>query len=262
VLRTEYRNRCQEILDLFCDDPRPNGGQFAQLVDEYATLLHPPGQPLGWPELDQCLWNFHPRTTEKGSFYRNPMPGGADKNWERKLATPDFAGFVKFITDFGTNARPAEKPWKFDDGIPAGYGYGHLVFESGAADIPERPTITYTGLPGFPVNGLAFSTSEFSSKKGAQFAAVQWRVGEIAAPGLPGFVPGMPRKYEMESAWVSADLAPFNAALRLPINLTHPGATYRARVRMKDSNGRYSRWSEPIQFTATAPASAPAKAGS
>jgi len=43
ALRAEYRNRCREILDLLCDDPSPRGGQFAQMVDEFATLLHPPG---------------------------------------------------------------------------------------------------------------------------------------------------------------------------------------------------------------------------
>ena len=59
--------------------------------------------------------------------------------------------------------------------------------------------------------------------------------------------------------WASADLAPFNAALRLPINLAKPGITYRARVRMKDNTGRYSRWSEPLQFTATPPSGAPQK---
>ena len=262
ALRNEYRNRCREILDLFCDDVRPNGGQFVQLVDEYAAVLRPPGQRLAWPELDQCLWNFHPQTREKGVFYRNPASQGmSGGEFRRTLATADFAGFLKYIVDFCTNLRPANTPWKLNDGIAAGHGYGYVLADSESTDIPERPVITYTGLPSYAVNGLAFSTSPFASKKGTQFAAVQWRLGEIAAPGLPGFAPGMPRRYELETAWVSADLAPFNAALRLPINLTRPGATYRARVRMKDSNGRYSRWSEPLQFTATPPAGAVPKPG-
>ena len=50
-------------------------------------------------------------------------------------------------------------------------------------------------------------------------------------------------------------------ALRLPINIAKPGSTYRARVRMKDNTGRYSRWSEPLQFTATPPAGAVVKPG-
>ena len=109
-LRNEYRNRCREILDLFCDDVRPNGGQFFQLVDEYVAIMHPAGQRLGWPELDQCLWNFHPRTADKGAFYRNPVKGGPDGNWERKLATPDFMGFAKLSPTFApTRAPPARR---------------------------------------------------------------------------------------------------------------------------------------------------------
>src|SRR5205085_1068117 len=83
--------------------------------------------------------------SDKGAFYRNPVRGGPDGNWDRKLATPDFAGFVKFITDFATAARPADKPWKHDDGDPRGYGYGWLVADAADPDIPERSRITYTG---------------------------------------------------------------------------------------------------------------------
>jgi len=250
ALRAEYRNRCREIVDLLCDDPSPRGGQFGQMVDEFAALLHPPGQPLAWPELDQCLWNFHPHTSDKGAFYRNPVRGGPDNNWDRKLATPDFAGFVKFITDFGTPTRPADHPWKQDDGDPRGYGYGWLVADAADPDIPERPRITSSGPTGFPCGALAFSTTPFASRKsGAQFAALQWRLGEIAAPGLPGWQPGHPRRYEIESAWTSAEISSFTAAIQIPADAAHPGATYRARVRMKDTEGRWSRWSEPVQFT-------------
>lgn len=70
---------------------------------------------------------------------------------------------------------------------------------------------------------------------------------------------GARRRYELEPVWESAESAVFNAALRLPINLTKVGATYRLRVRLKDNAGRFSRWSEPIQFTATLPVGAPAK---
>ena len=253
ALRVEYRNRCREILDLLCDDPSPRGGQFAQMVDEFATLLHPLGYPLAWPELDQCLWNFHPRTSDKGAFYRNPVRGGPDGNWDRKLATPDFAGFVKFITDFATAARPTDHPWTHDDGDPRGYGYGWLVADASDPDIPERPRITYTGPARFPANALAFTATPFASrKKDAQCAAMQWRLGEISAPGIPGYQPGKPRRYEIESAWTSAETTPSTANIRLPENIARPGTTYRARVRMKDSEGRWSRWSEPLQFTTAA----------
>ena len=254
ALRQEYRNRCREILDLFCDDPSPRGGQFGQLMDEYVSILHPPGQRVGWPELDQCLWNFHPRTVDKGTFYRNPTNqtmGGGD--FRRTLVTPDFAGFVKYISDYVTAVRPETAPWKLNDGMASGYGYGYLLAESESAEIPDRPKLTYTGLPNFPVNALAFTTTPFASKKGgAEFAAMQWRLGEISTLAKH-------RRYELEPVWVSAETAPFNPALRLPINLAKAGSTYRVRVRLKDNAGRFSRWSEPVQFTASPPAGAAAK---
>ena len=257
ALRNEYRNRCREILDLFCDDPGPRGGQFGQLVDEVVSILRPPGQRVGWPELDQCVWNHHPRTVDKGAFYRNPAKQKmADGEFQRTLATPDFPGFVKYIADYVTAARPATAPWKLSDGIASGYGYGYVLADSESAEIPDRPKLTYTGLPNFPVNALAFTTTPFSSKKGgAEFAAMQWRLADISPPAEPG----ARRRYEIESVWESAETTPFNAALRLPINLAKAGATYRLRVRLKDNARRYSRWSEPIQFTATPPASGPAK---
>ena len=244
ALRAEYRNRCREILDLLCDNPGPHGGQFAQIVDEFATLLHPPGLPHAWPELDQCLWNFHPRTNDKGAFYRNPVRGGPDENWNRELITPDFAGFAKFITDFATAARPANKPWTQDDGDPRGYGFGWLVADASDPDIPERPRITYNGPAGYPVTELAFTTTPFvSRRKNAPFAAMQWRLGVIATPDKP-------RCYEIESAWTSVEITDFAESIHIPANIARPGATCRIRVRMRDNTGRWSRWSKPLQFIA------------
>ena len=174
----------------------------------------------------------------------------------RTLATPDFPGFVQYVAEYVMAARPAATPWKLNDGIASGYGYGHLLAESESAEIPDRPKLSYTGLANHPVNALAFTTTPFSSKKGgAKFGAVQWRLADISPP----VEPGARRRYELEPVWESAESAIFNAALRLPINLTKVGATYRLRVRLKDNAGRFSRWSEPIQFTATPPVGAPAK---
>ncbi len=52
--------------------------------------------------------------------------------------------------------------------------------------------------------------------------------------------------------WESGDLTTFNETITIPPNAVEPGHAYRVRVRMKDSTGRYSHWSDPIQFIATA----------
>ena len=91
ALRREYQNRAREILDLFCTDTRRDGGQFAQLVDELSGFLVPAGQARSWPELDECLWNHHPRSQTPGQFYQNPVGDGrmganGPDGWSRPIS--------------------------------------------------------------------------------------------------------------------------------------------------------------------------------
>ncbi len=152
ALSIECKNRGREILDLFLSDPAPNGGQIGQLVDELAGMLCPPEQDRTWPELDMAMWNWHPRSNAKDMFYKNPCDdwrqGGG---WKRTLATPDFAGFRKYLVDFCTDSRPT-KNYAPNDGDQRGYGYGYLWWESRDEKIPARPTIRYTGATGFRTN--------------------------------------------------------------------------------------------------------------
>lgn len=254
-LRVEYANRCRELLDLLLDDTSPRGGQVGQLVDEYAALIQPAGQPHSWAELDMAMWNYHPRNTTKGAFYRNPVRDGRfGGEWERKLATPDFAGMCRYVLDYASNSRPENAPWKLNDGNPRGYGYGYLRSDAQDPEQPARPTISYTGPEGFPANALVFQCSGFKDPQGDDtFGAVQWRIGQIAAPGIQGWAPGQPWRYEIEPVWTSPEITPFSNEIRIPGDVLRKGMTYRARVRMRDSTGRWSRWSEAITFVAGSP---------
>jgi hypothetical protein len=262
-LRTEFRNRCREILDLMCSDPFEDGGQIGQLIEEYAHIVNPPNLPLTWADVDEAMWNWHPQargnnqpggqTDHKGNFYRTPFTdsrmGG---NWVRALATPNHEGFVKFIRDYMTDTDP--DGFAPGDGDQRGYGYNFLELEATDAAIPDQPTMTYTGAPNFPVNALSFSTSDFSDPQGANtFGAIQWRLAEIYHPGLSNYVAGEPRKYEIETLWDSGELTTFTNEVSIPLAVARPGATYRARVKMKDNTGRWSHWSPPLQFIASGP---------
>jgi hypothetical protein len=55
-------------------------------------------------------------------------------------------------------------------------------------------------------------------------------------------------KYEINAAWESEDLPIFNSSVRIPVSAVEAGRTYRVRCRMKDTTGRWSHWSDPIQF--------------
>ena len=194
-------------------------------------------------------------------YATNTWPGGA---WSRRATSsgPNAGGG-------GTDASTTRQK---------GYGYKYLEWEAlyggyananvnpaanvatgdvtatGAVLFPDKPTISYAGSAGYPVNDARFRSGAYNDPQGDAIAAVQWRVGEISAPGIPQYEPGAPRIYEVEELWRSAEIPVTDAAaiaeVRVPASALRPGRTYRARVRHKDSAGRWSYWSEPHQFVA------------
>lgn len=262
ALELEFKNRARELLDLMFSDASRSGGQVAQLVDEFARMVNASngagGYLPGWAEIDQYLWNYNPRTTSshQGAFYKTPFVdnqrfGG---QWTRTLATPNFSGMVQWVIDFMTDTDP--NSWSIGDGDQRGYGYNYLEYEAADSAIPNKPTITYSGAAGFPIDDLKFSTSAFSDPNGNPFAAMEWRIGEISNPNTPGFDPNSPWKYEVDAVWESGELTTYAANVTIPVSELAAGHTYRARVRMKDSTGRWSHWSDPLEFLA-APAESP-----
>ncbi|MDX9753499.1 MAG: lamin tail domain-containing protein, partial [bacterium] len=61
-----------------------------------------------------------------------------------------------------------------------------------------------------------------------------------------------PRLYEINPVWLSEELPTFAKRITIPSMGLAAGNTYRVRVRMKDNTGRWSYWSDPVQFTAQA----------
>ena len=123
---------------------------------------------------------------------------------------------------------------------------------------PHKPTATYAGTAGYPVNDVQIQSSDYAAPAGGgSVAAVQFRIGEISAPGIPLYDPTQPRIYELESVWTSAEIATASPtgipAVKVPVSAMRPGHTYRARVRHRDATGRWSFWSEPMQFVPSAP---------
>jgi len=58
-------------------------------------------------------------------------------------------------------------------------------------------------------------------------------------------------KYEIQPTWMSDEITdPANRTIQIPGSVVRTGRTYRVRCRMKDNTGRWSHWSEPIEFTA------------
>ena len=58
---------------------------------------------------------------------------------------------------------------------------------------------------------------------------------------------------EIVAAWESGELTTFANELTVPASSLKVGHAYRVRVQMKDTTGRWSSWSAPVQFTAGLP---------
>ena len=259
TLAMEYRNRAREMFDLLCTDSAIDGGQIAQLIDEYAQIVNPVGQALTWSDVDEYMWNYHTRTrgnpnshsgqgNHKGNwFYSRFIDSRRGGTYARTLSSSDHEGSMEYLTNYVTDTFSGGN-WAPGNGKQNGYGYEFLKRDAIDAAIPNTPTITYTGDAGFPTNGLSFESSTFSDPQGSgTFAAIQWRIGEIDAS------PGQPNVYEIEKNWTSGEIATFVESTIPPASAVKPDGTYRARVRHKDSSGRWSHWSRPVEFQTTTP---------
>ena len=235
-LMTEYRNRSRELGDLLFEP-----GNFAEIIDELAAVENPPGWALTMVDVDESMWNYHPRTTSAhlGMFYRNPSTHTAiGGTITRTLVSADHEGMVRWIKDF----------------VLTGYGAVQRAAEAADAAIPARPTATPSGPAEFPIDDLRFTASAFHDPNGdGTFGGMRWRLAEIAMPGTPAYIPGAPRPFEITAVWDSGELPAYAPEATIPWQVVEIGHRYRVRVRMKDSTGRWSQWSLPCEFTAGAP---------
>jgi len=234
TLAMEYRNRTRELRDLVF-----NEDQFGQLVAQYVSVLSPPGSLFDLSDVDEAMWNYHPRTagSHRGAFYRNPSTHSARGGTiQRTLTSADVHGMAQWIFDF----------------VTSGYGQNGLISHSRDNAIPSKPTLTSLGAASFPIDDLRFRTSAFNDPQGAgTFSAMEWRVGQVRGPGDPIFDPEGPPPYEIDAVWESGDVSPFESDVTIPSGALRTGETYRVRVRMRDTTGRWSHWSEPVEFTTT-----------
>jgi hypothetical protein len=243
ALKVEFQNRARELQDLLL-----NSDQAGKLVDELAGFFTDggPTQP-GFAEVDRRMWDWNPHTTAvstdqpKGQFYRTPFPapnfGFGPVGYSRALASADLAGQVAWVKNF-----IASDP----------HGGARLATLARDSTIPDTPALSYIGPAGFPGDLLKFQTSAFSSPANRTFSAVHWRLAEVAYPGVTNYSLGTPWRYEIEDLWTSGQLATLSDQVAIPVLVTRQGHTYRARVRMKDSSGRWSHWSASVEFMAGA----------
>ncbi len=241
-LNIRFQNRARELRDLLL-----NADQGWKQVDELVAILGDTGGATGWAELDAARWNKDPRSKKfEGTggntgmlFFMNPYTSTRFPQQGRTLASADFPGMVGWVKDFI---------------VPSGFGGGRLAAMAADPQIPATPTIQYTGTAGFPADGLSFGCSAFAAGTGGSpFGAIEWRIGEIHHPGTAGYVAGEPWRYEIDSFWTSGEIGTFSSSFDVPAVAVREGGQYRARVRHKGADDRWSHWSAPVEFVASAP---------
>lgn len=174
---------------------------------------------------------------------------------DRWLSAPAAAGYEASMDPLET--VPAEmKSFAFTadtvNGATLSGGRGAYLDQlANDAAIPATPVISYAGTPGYPINGVVLQTTAYGGS--AAFGAIQWRLAEITDPTAPAYDPAAPPIYEITPVWDSGALEVYQSQKAVPLLDLRVGHTYRARVRHRDATGRWSHWSEPLQFTATAP---------
>jgi hypothetical protein len=123
------------------------------------------------------------------------------------------------------------------------------------ATIPSTPVVVATGPADFPVNRLTFQVANYSGV--SPFAAWKWRIAEITTTNDLPLPPGQTAQLEIQPAWESAEITDANSRdITIPPSAVRVDRTYRVRARAKDTTGRWSHWSAPIQFFTHEPDSA------
>ncbi|MBI3417015.1 MAG: CotH kinase family protein [Verrucomicrobia bacterium] len=219
----EYQNRLREIRDLLF-----NPEQTGQLIDEYAALIaDPAGQP-SFVDADRAKWDYHPIMVSP-QVLQNQAGHGL---FYQASATGDFAGMVQLMKNY-VKRRSA-------------YIDRALLNDP---NIPATPQIAGQSSLQLPVNRLAFHAEIPGA--GTQLATSKWRLGEITDPKAPTYKKGLPNVYEITPVWESDEFASFQGDVKIPAQAAKVGHAYRVRVRVKDSSGRWSHWSAPVQFIAS-----------
>ncbi|WP_425617962.1 lamin tail domain-containing protein [Anatilimnocola sp. NA78] len=246
AIKLEYQARARELLDLFAADASPTGGQVGQLVTDLGRTLSPPGQATNWAQLDEAMWNWHPRFNQKGTFFANPAQGDHfGGRWERTLATPDIKGFERYLIQFCTDSREV-KNYAPNDGNPMGYGWGYLAHEAKDDQIPAQPEIQL--LSANKPQAVHFGGSAFASPAQRKLAAVEWRVGWHITQGMPGWESKLGSHYEVAEHWRTR-VEGSETHVSVPADAFKPVGVCRVRARYWDDTGRVSHWSKPLTLS-------------
>ena len=152
----EYRNVVREFRDLVWQRD-----QIEPMLDRFQARIAP------FQLADRDRWTGAPAVA--GSQ--------ADPEFASKVLDMKRFAFIGGSWEGGDD--PSE-PQSKDSGLSGQQGRdAYLHWLQTDAAIPATPSLTYTGVPGYPANALTFVSSDFHDPQGdGTFGAMEWRVGE------------------------------------------------------------------------------------
>ncbi|MBN2272598.1 MAG: lamin tail domain-containing protein, partial [Sedimentisphaerales bacterium] len=160
------KNRAREFCDLLF-----NPDQMGQLIDEYASFINDPEGGLSIVDADRAMWDYHWVVTDPacspygyrdqcgsnragtGKFYEEAEQRGYDRSFE---------GMTDVMKEFVVERQTRMNSLSADSGIP------------------NTPVIRETTGGTYPINSLRFAVGPFSDPQGNAFAAMKWRIAEVA----------------------------------------------------------------------------------
>jgi hypothetical protein len=228
----EYQNHMRELRDLLF-----NADQMFPLLDEHAGWVDTPADGPAMVDADRAMWDYNPIYDTRYVVWGRTLPG----EFYAEGDPESFRGMVNRMKEW-----VADRAVSIDTYILTDTSY------------PATPNAVYRGPSGYPADALRFETGGFSDPQGNHtFGALEWRIAEINYPGAPGYDAQRPPRYEIQTTWESGALDWYMGTLTPPAGVIQPGRGYRVRVRVRDTSGRWSHWSPPVQFVAGAPVNPP-----
>ena len=256
---------------------RPDGPSGAMLVPDGVQwkyvkgLQEPPG---AWrePDFDDSGWSAGSTAIGYGESFIATNLGDMRGNYSTVYLRKTFD--VITLDAFDTLLLDV----KYDDGVVVWIN-GELAYQDNVAT-PEMPhdgtarsaieDTSFIRVPlgdarQFLVDGTNVIAVQVlnASLGGSSDCFLDLRLVGEATPDDDGQTPDVPLvyrrepgKYEIEAVWESPEQTEFNSEVTIPGSTLRPGRTYRVRCRMKDSTGRWSHWSDPVQFVAGEPLAA------
>ncbi len=239
AMKMEFRNYLREFRDLVWNEET-----IVPLLDDLAAIIRDfaPADQDRWTRLPSSAYSADKQGLHVTGHYSS---GAFTWSLDDKVNDMKLFAFLGDHTWSSGNVSGYVPPGGRAAVLDAMAG-----FEGDAAAVPYTPTARYAGPAGYPRDALTFEAGPFADPQGSQtFAAMQWRIAEFSDVSRPDYDPA-DRKFEIHALWQSEEIAPYQAAVTIPSAGVQAGHLYRVRVRMKDTTGRWSHWSAPVEFVA------------